>query len=149
MPVPKLNSLTDLVYGSSLARLGAEARRLGELRDLVRRQIPPELAPWCLGAELHNDSLLVYMASSAAATHFRYRQHALLAAVGAALGRSLSRLEVKVMPDPPLPPAPRPTPRVLSEAVRRLLEQTAEDVTDESLSRSLQRLARHPHRSRG
>jgi hypothetical protein len=148
MPVPKLNSLTDLVYGSSLARLGAEALRLGELRDTVRRQLPQELAPWCLGAELHNGNLLVYMASSAAATNLRYRQQMLLAAVGTALGRPLSRLEVKVMPDPPLPPAPRPAPRTLSEAVRKLLEQTAKDVADESLSRSLQRLARHPHRFR-
>jgi hypothetical protein len=148
MPVPKLNSLTELVYGSSLARLGAEARRLGELRDAVRRQLPPELVPWCLGAELRKDNLLVYMASSAAATTLRYRQHTLLAAIGAALGRPLTRLEVKVMPDPPLPPAPRPTPRVLSEAVRRLLEQTAEGVADESLARALQRLARHPQRSR-
>ena len=76
------------------------------------------------------------------------RVFSLLAAIGAALGRPLTRLEVKVMPDPPLPPAPRPTPRVLSEAVRRLLEQTAEGGADESLARALQRLARHPQRSR-
>lgn len=144
MAMPKLNSLTELVSGSSLARLGTEARRLGQLRDAVRRQLPPDLAPWCLGAELNQERLLLYMASAATATALRYRQQPLLAAVGAALGQPLKRLEVRVMPDPPLPPAPRPTPRVLSESVRRLLEQTADNVTDESLARSLQRLAR-PH----
>jgi hypothetical protein len=143
MPVPKLNSLSDLMSGTPLSRLGVEARRIGQLRDAVRRQLPPELAPWCLGAEVRKDSLLIYMASAAAATTLRYRQQALLAAVGTDLGRSFTRLEVRVMPDPPLPPAPRPIPRVLSEAVRRLLEQTAEGINDESLARSLRRLARH------
>ncbi|HEX5339931.1 MAG TPA: DciA family protein [Gammaproteobacteria bacterium] len=146
MPAPKLNSLTELVSGSSLARLGAEARRISQLRDTVRRRLPPEQAPWCLGAEIRDTTLLIYMASAATATAVRYRQQALLAALGADLGRPLSRLEVRVMPDPPLPPAPRPVPRVLSEAVRHLLEQTAEDVNDESLAHSLQRLARrHKH----
>jgi hypothetical protein len=148
MPVPKLNSLSDLMSGTPLSRLEAEARRLSALREAVRRRLPPELAPWCLGAELHKDNLLIYMASSAAATSLRYRQQALLTAIGTDLGRSFNRLEVKVMPDPPLPPAPRPTPRILSEAVRRLLEQTAESVTDESLARSLQHLARHRRRPR-
>ncbi|MGH8369670.1 MAG: DciA family protein [Gammaproteobacteria bacterium] len=143
MPAPKLNSLTGLMSGPALARLGTEARRLAQLRDAIRRQLPPELAPWCLGAEASDGTLLVYMASAATATTLRYRQQSLLAAIGSRLGQPFSRLEVRVMPDPPLPPAPHPTARVLSEAVRRLLEQTAEDVADESLARALQRLARH------
>lgn len=143
MPIPKLNSLTQVLSGTPLAGLEAEARRLARLRDSVRRTLPPELAPWCLGAEIRQDTLVIYMASAATATPLRYRQQSLLAAAGIGLSQRFSRLEVRVMPNPPLPPAPRPTPRVLSETVRRLLEQTAEGVESIALARSLERLARH------
>jgi hypothetical protein len=141
MAIPKLNSLTELVSGSSLARLEPAARRLAELRDTVRSRLSPDLAPWCLGAEVQDGRLLLYMASAATATALRYRQQALLDALSAELGLPLNRLEARVMPDPPLPPVPKPTPRDMPDAVRRLLEQTADSVPDKSLARSLHRLA--------
>ncbi|HET7650666.1 MAG TPA: DciA family protein [Gammaproteobacteria bacterium] len=142
MAIPKLNSLTEVVSGSSLGRLEPAARRLAELRDAVRRRLPTDLAPWCLGAEVQDGRLLLYMASAATATAVRYRQQALLDALGTELGQPLNRLDVRVMPDPPLPPVPKPTPRDVPDTVRRLLEQTADSIADESLARSLHRLAR-------
>lgn len=150
MPEPKLNSLTQLMSRTGLADLGAEARRLEALREAVRGLLPADLAPWCLGAEIPKQgTLLVYMASSAAATAVRYRQQVLLEAASRALQQPFSRLETHVMPDPPLPPSPRPTPRTLSEAVRRLLQQTADSVSDPSLARALLRLAQRRGRSSG
>ncbi|HET7922403.1 MAG TPA: DciA family protein, partial [Gammaproteobacteria bacterium] len=109
--------------------------------EQVRRKLPPELAPWCLGAEIRDRSLVLYMASAATATALRYRQQALLSALADELDPPCTRLTVRVMPDPPLPPTPRPTPRLLPEAIRRLLEQTAEGIGDTALACSLRRLA--------
>jgi len=132
-----------------LADLGAEAHRLERLREALRSLLPADLASWCLGAEIQKQgTLVVYMASSAAATAVRYRQQTLLAEASEALKQPLTRLETRVMPDPPLPPVPRPTPRSLSEAVRRLLEQTADSVSDDpALASALLRLAKHRDRS--
>lgn len=148
MPESKLNSLNQLMSRTKLADFGAEAHRLEGLREAVRSLLPADLAPWCLGAEIpKNGTLVVYMASSAAATAVRYRQQAILAEASQSLKQPLTRLETRVMPDPPLPPVPRPTPRTLSEAVRNLLEQTADGISDPALASALLRLAKHRDRS--
>ncbi|MGA9852161.1 MAG: DciA family protein [Gammaproteobacteria bacterium] len=142
MMTPKSHSLDALLTGGSrLKLLTAEARRLTCLRDRVRRQLPPASAPHCLGAELEAGTLVIYMDSAAAATPVRYQQRELIYKF-AADALACTAIKVQILPEPPLSPVLKPAARLLSDAVRRMLENTANGLEEGSLSRSLRRLAR-------
>jgi hypothetical protein len=126
---------------SQIKRLTVEARQLIRVRDAVRRQLPPALAPHCIGAQLEAGILVVYMDSAAAATPVRYQQRDLLSRL-AADGLKCQSLKIQIMPHPTTPPAPQAPPINLSNTVRRILETTASQLAEGSLKNSLQHLAR-------
>ena len=145
MTAPKSRSLGALLNpqsNSPLKLLTAEAHRLCQLRGQIRRQLPPALTSHCLGGELEAGTLVIYMDSAATAMPVRYQQQQLLQRL-AADNLRCTAVKVKILPEPPLPPGPKPSPRTLPDAVRQILENTAAGLEDGPLSRSLRRLARN------
>ncbi|MGA9854418.1 MAG: DciA family protein [Gammaproteobacteria bacterium] len=144
MAASNLHSLNSWLTGnnSQIKRLTVEAQQLIHLRDTVRRQLPPALAPHCIGAQHEAGVLVIYMDSAATATPVRYQQQDLLSKLAAA-GLNCQSLKVQVLPDPPTLPAPKAPPYTLSNTVRRILETTASQLAEGSLKNSLQHLARN------
>ena len=138
------NSLSGVLSAASrhLSSLTSEARKLEDLRLCVLRSLDPETAPHCLGADLKDDVLTLFMDSGAWTTTLHYQNKALLAAVQAAVKQPCRTLKLKVLPDPKPGVAPKPAPRSLSDDIQRLLESTAGGVDDPQLAESLRRLAR-------
>jgi hypothetical protein len=134
--------------GAHLANLTAEARKLEALRLCVLRSLNPETAPHCLGADLKDGTLTLFMDSGAWTTALRYDNQSLLAAVQAAIGRPCHTLKLKVLPEPLPGVPPKPAPKTLSDDTQRLLESTADGIDDPTLAGSLKRLARG-HKPRG
>jgi hypothetical protein len=125
-----------------LTSLTAEARKLEALRQCVLRSLDADTAPHCLGADLKDGVLTLFMDSAAWTTTLRYQHQALLASVQAASRQPCHTLKLKVLPDPKPGVPPRPAPKSLSPDTQRLLESTADGIEDASLARSLRRLAR-------
>jgi len=128
--------------GTHLTSLTAEARRLEALRQCVLRSLDADTAPHCLGADLKDGVLTLFMDSAAWTTTLRYQHQALLASVQAAARQPCHTLKLKVLPDPKPGVPPRPAPKTLSPDTQRLLESTADGIEDASLAGSLRRLAR-------
>jgi hypothetical protein len=139
-PDPLSGLLSKL--GTHLTSLTAEARRLEALRQCVLRSLDADTAPHCLGADLEDGVLTLYMDSAAWTTTLRYQHQALLASVQAALRQPCVTLKLKVLPDPKPGVPPRPEPKTLSSDTQRLLQSTADGIEDASLADSLRRLAR-------
>lgn len=139
-------SLSGLLsaQGARLADLTAEARKLEALRQCVLRTLDPEAAPHCLGADLKDGTLTLYLDSGAWTTALRYQHRALLASVQAAIRQPCHTLKLKVLPEPLPGLPPPPAPRELSAGTRQMLESTARGVDDPALAESLKRLARDP-----
>ncbi len=139
-----LGALLNQQSNSPLKLLTAEAHRLNQLREQICRRLPPALAPHCLGGERETETgtLVIYMDSAATAMPVRYQQQQLLQRL-AADNLRCTAVKVKILPEPPLPPGPKPSPRTLPDAVRQILENTAAGLEDGPLSRSLRRLARN------
>lgn len=144
MAAPNLHTLNSLLSSndSQIKRLTVEAQQLMRLRDAVRRQLPPALAPHCIGAQLEAGILVIYMDNAATAIPVRYQQRELLSKL-AVDGLICPSLKVQILPDPPMPPAPKTPPRPLSNTVRQILETTAAQLAEGSLKNSLQHLARN------
>ena len=140
----RIDSLSGLlsVPGAHLTSLTAEARRLEALRQCVVRSLEADTAPHCLGADLKDGVLTLFMDSAAWTTTLRYQHQAILASVQAAVRQPCHTLKLKVLPDPKPGVPPRPKPRTLSPDTQRLLKSTAEGIEDASLADSLRRLAR-------
>jgi Dna[CI] antecedent DciA-like protein len=128
--------------GTRLTSLAAEARKLEALRQCVLRSLDPETAPHCLGADLKDGVLTLFMDSGAWTTTLRYQNQSLLDDVQAAVKQPCRSLKLKVLPDPKPGVAPKPPPRDLSAETQRLLESTAGGMDDPALAGSLRRLAR-------
>lgn len=139
----KKSSLADCLTGSGtrLAQLASEARRLEDLRLRIVRHLPPELSSHCVGADIRNGELAVFLDSAVWATALRYQQRPLLEAVQKETGQTCTRLAVRVLPGPAPGLPPRPKPRSLSAATRSLLESTARTVSHSVLAAALRRLA--------
>ena len=144
MAAPAFNSLSALLTGSDarLRQLLAGSRQLIQLRDTVRRHLPPALAPHCLGAYLESGTLILFMDSAASATPIRYQQRDLLG-IFAAAGLGCDTLKVQVLPLACLPPSPQTPPPAITEKSRQVLESTATQLAEGPLKTSLQRLARN------
>jgi hypothetical protein len=130
------------VPGAHLTSLTAEARKLEALRQCVLRSLDADTAPHCLGADLEDGVLTLYMDSAAWTTTLRYQHQAVIASVQAAIRQPCHVLKLKVLPDPKPGVPPRPAPKTISSDTRRLLESTADGIEDASLADSLRRLAR-------
>jgi hypothetical protein len=144
MAASNFHTLNSLLSSddSQIKHLAVEAQQLIRLRDTVRRQLPPALAPHCIGAQLEAGILIIYMDSAVTATPVRYQQRDLLSKLAVA-GLNCPSLKVQVLPDPPILPAPKAPPNTLSNTVCRILETTASQLAEGSLKNSLQRLARN------
>lgn len=125
-----------------LAALAAEARRLEALRRRVARCLPPEAEPHCLGADLKDGVLTLFLDSGAWNTFLHYRQQTLLMELQRNLGEPCRSLKLKVLPEPIPGVPPKPPPKTLSSDTRRLLESTAGSLEDAALAEALRRLAR-------
>ncbi|HEX7966393.1 MAG TPA: DciA family protein [Gammaproteobacteria bacterium] len=144
MAPKKPASLSGLLTapGAHLQALTAEAQKLEALRQCVLRVLSPEAAPHCLGADLKDGVLTLFLDSGAWTTALRYQHQPLLAVVQAEARQPCHTLRLKVLPDPKPGVPPKPAPRSLSAETRQLLESTAGGVDDPALAGSLKRLAR-------
>jgi len=143
MPDKQPDSLTALLGGRDphLAGLAAEARRLEALRVCVSAHLPAETAAHCLGADLKDGILTLFLDSAVWTTALRYQHQTLLAAVQQDLGQACHNLKLRVLPEPlPGKPTKRP-PVMLSADTRRLLHNTAAGLEDHALAAALRRLA--------
>ena len=134
--------------GAQLAGLAAEARKLEALRECVQRCLSPEAAPHCLGTDLKDGTLTLFMDSGAWTTTLRYQHQSLLASVQAAIGQPCHTLKLKVLPEPLPGIPPAPPPKTLSADTQRLLESTAAGIEDPELAESLRHLARSRNKPR-
>lgn len=143
--MPKTHSLGRLLTNSGprLKLLTAETKRLIRLRDKVRCHLPPALAVHCLGAELEDGTLVIYMDSAATATPVRYRQRELWNKLAADNDWRCTSIKVQILPEPALIPIPKSSAPGLSNAVRQILENTAAGLEEGPLSHSLRRLSRN------
>jgi len=145
----KPSSLAEVlsVRGPQLAALTAEAQRLEALRRRLLRFLPADAAAHCLGADLKDGSLTLFMDSGAWTTALRYRHQELLAAVQKTLNEPCRTLRFKVLPDPLPGVPPKPAPKILSADTQRLLASTAAGIDDRLLAEALRRLAgsKPPH----
>lgn len=125
-----------------LAALAAEALRLDTVRRRVARCLPAEAEPHCLGADLKDGVLTLFLDSGAWNTFLHYRQQTLLADLQRSLGEPCRTLKFKVLPEPIPGVPPKPPPRTLSPDTQHLLETTAGGIEDTALAEALRRLAR-------
>src|SRR5579871_5932990 len=106
----KPSSISKVLAASDagLAALAAQAERLEALRRRVAEALPPEAAPHCLGADLKEGVLTLYLDSGAWSTFLHYRQAALLAGLRKTLDGPCQSLKFKVLPEPVpgVPPKP-------------------------------------------
>ena len=139
----KPSSLSEVLSdrGPRLAALTAEAQRLEALRRRLLRFLPAEAAPHCLGADLKDGCLTLFLDSGVWTTALRYRHRELLAAVQQTLGEPCHSLRFKVLPDPLPGVPPKPAPKILSADTQRLLTSTAAGIDDRLLAEALRRLA--------
>jgi len=126
----------------ALAKLTAEAQRLEALRRRVTGCLPAEAAPHCLGADLKDGVLTLFLDSGAWNTFLHYRQQPLLTALRQVLDSTCHSLKFKVLPEPIPGVPPKPAPRSLSQNTQDLLESTAGSLEDAALAAALRRLAR-------
>lgn len=140
----KPSSLSKLLSerDPGLAALTAQAQRLEGLRRRVAGQLPPEVAPHCLGADLKDGVLTLFLDSGAWSTFLHYRQQTLLADLQKALDQPCRTLKFKVLPEPIPGVPPKPAPKTLSEDTRRMLDNAAGSLEDAALAAALKRLAR-------
>ena len=144
MNVKKPSPLTELLgrQDSGLKGLTAEARRLEALRSRILRYLPSAMTGHCLGADLKDGVLTLYMDSAAWTTGLRYQHAELLGALRQELGQPCHTLKLRVLPEPIPGVPPKPPPRTLSADTRQLLDSTAADIDDVALAAALRRLAR-------
>jgi len=140
----KLSNLGSLLSERDprLAALAVEARSLEAMWQRVARCLPPEAEPHCLGADLKDGTLTLFLDSGAWNTFLHYRQQTLLAELQRSLGEPCRSLKLKVLPEPIPGVPPKPAPRTLSPDTRGLLESTAGGIEDSALAEALRRLAR-------
>ena len=140
----KPSSLSALLSARDprLAALAAEAARLEAQRRRVLHCLPAETAPHCLGADLKDGVLTLFMDSGAWTTALRYQHEPLLTSAQQALSQPCRALRLKVLPDPLPGVPPKPAPRSLTPETQKLLDSTAAGVDDAELAAALKRLAR-------
>ena len=148
MTVKKPSPLTELLgrRDSGLRGLTAEARRLETLRRRILGHLPPTAADHCLGADLKDGILTLYMDSAAWTTGLRYQHTELLGVLRQQLEQPCHTLKLRVLPEPIPGVPPKPPPRTLSADTQRLLDATAAGIDDTALAAALRRLARDKSR---
>ena len=123
-----------------MERIARHSEALMQLQRRLRDLLPSPLAEHCRIANARGRTIIVYVDSAAWATQLRFLSDQLAKAL---LGEGGGRVQVRVQPPsrPSTRRAGRPALR-LSPDNARLLQETAEAVSDEALGRALRRLAR-------
>jgi hypothetical protein len=146
----KIRSL-EAVFQSphdGLKSLSVRTAFLQEANQALLEVLPAEAADHIQVAECAGQRLVIVTDSAAWATRLRYQSSRLSRVLPAHLGIAVNRVEVRVRSRP----APAPAPiynRQMSHASRRLLTQTAAQLSDKSLADAILRLARAGHNATG
>ncbi len=112
------------------------------LLELVTAQLPPELAPHCVGVAVEGVRLDLYADADVWATRLRYCQGELMAGLKKHARLTVSRVRVRVSPPVAVaPPAARQAR--LSHASATAIRASAAAVRDPALRDALRRLAAH------
>lgn len=112
---------------------------------LVRSLLPENLASHCLYVQSKDGQLLIYADSSAWASRLRFFSRDLTARLKDA-GRSVKKINVRVLLTNPERPKPSRCARLLSTDNAALLAAVAEGIDDPALADALRRLSRHVRR---
>ncbi len=138
-----LSAILDAELARSLA-LPVSFAQLRRLESRWQTTAPPPFAQHCRPVCVLDGRLLLQVDSPAWAGRIRHQKQAILQHLRRqhADWAALQDIQVRVVPadQPPAQPHPRPA---LSAATARLLEQTADAVTDPDLRAALRRLTRH------
>ncbi len=130
----------------TISRLIQHARRLQRVASTIKELLPPALAAHCQPGNIANDTLTIYLDSSAWATKIRYFSPQLLAHLGKSPQTSQVK-QIRIVVHPLLfqrpPVIPTSYRRTLSPASAALLREAAIATESPRLSAALHRLARH------
>lgn len=141
-----MRSVDQLIASNAALRELSEAlARRDDLSRRVRRALPADLAPHCVGAALDGRALRLLADSGSWATRLRYLARDLMGIL-ADDGLVVSTVEVRVLPRDAREERGADRAPVRSEGAATCLEQAAECVGDGELRAALQRLGRRLRR---
>ena len=130
-----------------LKSLNAESKRLSELLEIVRSHLPEPLAGHCLAVSGSKNSLILYTESSAWASRLRFISRQLQTNLHSA-GLSVEKISIRVSIKRTQRTPKHEKIRQLTPKNAELLQQLANDMPDDQLKASLQRLSRHVRKIR-
>lgn len=119
-----------------------KSARLNELLEIVRSHLPPALAEHCHAVSEDKKSLMLYTDSSAWASRLRFTARQLQTNLRKS-GYTADKIAVRVLIKRTPKKSHREKIRQLTPENAELIRQTARDIPDAALSKSLQRLCRH------
>ena len=125
-----------------LKSLSAESQRLNELLEIVRSHLPEPLANHCHSVSSGKNSLILYTESSAWASRLRFISRQLQKKLQDS-GFGVDKITIRVSINRTRKTPNRERIRQLTPENAKLLQQIAENIPDEALKASLQRLSRH------
>jgi len=124
-----------------IGALVRKASQLAALNEALAGVLPPELARECVVANLRQGSAILLASSGAVAAKLRMLAPRMRVRLAEA-GGPVEEVRVEVQVRPRGPDAPRPQPRVPSEAAARHLRALAEKLGDSQLRSSILAIAR-------
>lgn len=151
MPVP-LAAKTMARRVSSASFIGRDARlsqivqrvdALNQVLGIIRRSVPPELAPLCQGVAWVGSELMVAVPHSAAATRLRMLAPTIIAALQAANWHATAvrpRVQVALQQDKPEKSSQLSS---LPDAALEAFSDLAHDVADPALRQAVEALLAH------
>ena len=135
-----MRSVDQLITGNAALRhLGAALAARDALLQQVRRALPDEVAPHCIGAALEGHALRLLADSAGWATRLRYLAREVTRALRVE-GLGVAAVEVRVLPPDVRMERPRHRTARSSGDAASYVEQTADGVDDPALRAALQRL---------
>lgn len=133
---------------TQLARIIERVDALNQVLDTVRRAVPPELAPFCLGVAWSGTTLLVALPHSAAAARLRMVAPSLLTALQIAGWHATSirpQVQVALQREKPKPG----NQLAMSQSALDAFSGLAQTVDNDELRSAILDLLKHQHQRRG
>lgn len=141
-----LQPLGDILE-RSLRKINLEvSSESGRLQRAWRKAAGPRIAAHTAARRLRNGALFVSVGSAPWLHQLQYLKEDLLSKVAAVLGPQAVREirfslgEIPQRLSPPLPAAPAPSPTVLRERDRRIIDESVASIADEELREILRRI---------
>ena len=143
-------TLHQLLYRphSQLSRIVDRVHQQRSLLRHIHDQLPSDLSPHCLHAEIDHGELMLFFDNSAWAHRAQFLGPELLANMTQTGLPDLKRLRVRVLPKSGTSSRERRRTITLSDKNAEIIEAAAEGISDVSLRASLLKLAKRRH-SRG